>query len=173
MSIVTIPVWLLLTAAGIPTLCGLFLAWGLLRLKRRRKPTASAQPAEPPIAGRDGFNERIHPHILSQHIDAVFNALTTVIEAERTKLKALAFHTLPPEAVTALPIVTDKDAKRQRLADIGQGAINRDIAACAADGLKADEIAHRLGLSRAEVSLALKLSPQSQPKRHTKLEAVA
>ena len=154
MSIVTIPVWLLLTAAGIPTLCGLFLAWGLVRLKRSRRSMQVPQPAELNRGHQEMFGEKIHYHILSQQIDAVFNALTAVIEAERTKLKALAFHSLPAAPAPPTPLAPEEGNRPKTISEVGQGDIKQEIAACAADGLNADEIAHRLGISQAEVSLA-------------------
>ena len=176
MSIVTIPAWLLLTAAGIPTLCGLFLAWGLVRLRRKSRSAEIKRPAASRDETSNGFCGKIHHHILDQQIDAVFNALLAVIETERTKLKALAFQTLPPEVVPTSKFDLEAGESSCLSGDEaahGQDPIGRHIAACAADGMQPHEIAHRLGLSQAEVALAMKMNPEVGVEPRIKLEAVA
>lgn len=177
---ITIPLWLLLTSAGLPTLLLLMLIVRLIRAKRKKKSIASTR-FQPIVAlsRSPEFNDQIHQELLEQQIDAVFNVLAAVMEAEHIKLKVLAGHTLPSVPVgQRLPSDTglhydapsDDDGRhlRQSAPSLGQSIITM-----AKEGMTPPQIARRLGLSRAEVDLALKMNNSLKNKVGTKMKAVA
>jgi hypothetical protein len=167
MPIMTLPVWIFILSVGIPSLCLLMLVAGLLR--RRRKETrmrvalGTSSPAGGPV-----FSQHIHQHVLVQQIDAIFNALVAVIEAERVKLKALAMHTALQAAFETFPGTTAEKkgaGGNDRESDDDMG---RTAAVMASDGMPPEQIARVLGLSRHEVALALKIRGTNR-----RLDAVA
>ncbi|MBI5063343.1 MAG: hypothetical protein HZB87_07765 [Desulfatitalea sp.] len=176
---ITIPLWLLLSAAGLPALILIGLCLRLMRMRHNKEALAAVAPA--PEAAPAAFDDRIHRQLLEQQIDAVFDVLTTLIETERCKLKALVNHAMPltealasapatpahvPRTVEALRI----DAPAAEMADV---PIARNIANLAEEGLAAAEIAKHLGLSLSEVTLALKMKAGRNPHLGRKVMAVA
>lgn len=179
---ITIPMWLLLTIAGLPNLMLLALVVRLMRLRKRKKNqmTAQAQPVAP--AAFQGFDDQVHQQIITQQIDAVFNALFAIIETERIKLKALVTHTYDQESSsTPLPVAPElKDPAETRTVVEKPVQPSRDrqmarptVASLAEDGLTPDEIAEHLGYSKAEVALALKMNAARNGQVGRKMRAVA
>jgi len=163
---ITIPLWLLLSVAGLPALILILLCIRLIRLKRTKEALVAADPAAMPApAAAVGFDDRIHRQVLDQQIDAVFDVLNTLIESERCKLKALVNHALPmPEAMAEAPVAPALPIKAvevpQPAASVPEAntvSIAQHIVTLADEGLAAAEISRHLGVSLSEVSLALKM----------------
>ncbi|MBR9982791.1 MAG: hypothetical protein KFF50_17295 [Desulfatitalea sp.] len=194
----TIPLWLVVTAVGVPSLCLLLLGLGLLRARRRRRQSAGISAAATASAGDSvrfgGVSESIHHEILEQQIDAVFDALSMVIDAERMKLKAMVKYAIPqaavrPESVPqqrsvgaaepapmdAMDAMDDLDNLETSNQDEADLPLSEQVALLAEDGMDPEEIAYRLGLSAMEVSLALKMHarPAAGMGMGRRLEAVA
>ena len=91
MSDITIPLWVLLAVAGLPTMILLMLSVRLMRIKRYRTKVAAQPKMEsvPRQTAWEGFGRQMDHMILEQQIDSVFGALATILETERVKLKAL------------------------------------------------------------------------------------
>lgn len=179
---ITIPLWLLLTVAGLPALILIALSSRLIRIKRRKNAlAASEQMSDIGLGASAGFDDRIHRQLLEQQIDAVFNVLSMLIETERVKLKALVSHALPVAEVQ--PPRIDKPENAVDLAPMNEstpatGTLNavpvaESISNLAAEGLAAGEIARRLGLSLSEVALALKMKAGRNAHVGRKMRAVA
>lgn len=133
------------------------------------------------------FGARVHQELLSQHIDAVFNSLAAVVEAERLKLKALiAFQpprteasdrfepvsTSPTPHPDAAPAPVRKSESREHAPE--NSDIMATIIRLANQGVGHDEIARQLGISRNEVLLAAKMtSGRNSSPRSRRLSAVA
>ena len=183
-EIISLPAWMIITAVALPTTCLFMLVFRLWRQKSKRKallkkqaePVKAPQPAPAAADTSVDFTEQINRQVLSQHIDAVFNALIAVIETERIKLKALSGRLSTREVlsmtrdVSAAP-ATQQDRKTVE-APSDANSLGRSIADLAAQGLGAEEIARRMGLSKNEVALAIHMSSHRQP-NGAKLEAVA
>lgn len=170
---ITIPLWLLLTAAGLPALILIGLGVRMIRLKRNKEALAAAIPTceAPPAAPVTAFDDRIHRQVLDQQIDAVFDVLTTLIETERCKLKALVNHALPvaEPAVEALddPVLVEKSAHvslgTTPVPETAEISLSEKISSMAEAGMAAAEIARQMGVSLSEVALALKMSAGLRP----------
>ncbi len=162
----TLPVWSFALTVGTPSLCLLMLVIGLLRRKRKERQRAltGIPPVSMPLFGR-----QIHQHVLAQQIDAIFNALTAIIEAERLKLKTLALNSAPVADGSAC-LKNGRAAVENQKPHAADDDTGRAAVAMASDGISPEQIARVLGLSHREVALALKIR-ESAEKR--KLEAVA
>jgi hypothetical protein len=186
---ITIPLWMTLTAAGLPALCLILLC---VRLVRRRRHTAARKTnpqrvAEPNyLTGSVGFADQVHYQILEQQIDSVFDALATIIETERRKLKALTTPCFsleggsPPISrfqprATARPdeSAADKDPADQQGSAQADRPVSEQVAALAGSGLTPEQIAQRLSLSVTEVSLAMKIQSGRANRLGNKMAAVA
>ena len=179
---ITIPLWLLLSVAGLPGLILIGLCVRLIRTKRNKQSLAPAvtPPEVAPVAAT-GFDDRIHRQVLDQQVDAVFDVLATLIETERCKLKALVNHALPvTEAVVEIqttPAMIEKsvDAPRRDVPDaqMAEVSITQSISKLAEEGMAAAEIGQRLGVSLSEVTLALKMKAGQNSHIGRKVMAVA
>ncbi len=176
---ITIPVWLLFSVAGLPTLLLLGLGIRLMRLKRHRDKQQEKQAPETRMGfSVEGFDRQMNQAILQQQIDAVFNAMLTILQTEQIKLKALV-----QQVHTAPNTIEATDAQARALCKInpGQGAEAQpgspeprpSVAEMINNGLKTDEISRRLGLSQSEVALAVKIHAGRNGGRRERMEAVA
>jgi hypothetical protein len=173
--------WLLLSLAGLPALILIGLCARLIRMKRNKESLSAVAPISEPVpAAPAGFDDRIHRQVLDQQIDAVFDVLTTLIESERCKLKALVSHALPvaetaPQA--AAPAFIEKAVETCRdempAPEANPVSLSQNIATLADEGMAAGEISRHLGVSLSEVTLALKLKAGHSARVGRKVVAVA
>lgn len=178
---ISIPMWLLLTIAGLPNLLLVMLVFRLLRLRRRKKQPIAAERQRPVATpGRTGFNDQVQQQILTQQIDAVFDALFTIIESERIKLKALVGHSYGPEGQIRNDRFEPNNSKSEAYENMDDKPASKvreksrpTVVSLAGDGLTPDEIALHLGLSKAEVALALKMNAARNGHVGRKMRAVA
>jgi hypothetical protein len=181
MSDITIPLWVLLAVAGLPTMILLMLSVRLMRIKRYRN-KAAAQPkmeSAPRQTAWEGFGRQMDHMILEQQIDSVFGALATILETERVKLKALICRNPGGISSTAYDemLKSKREPLNDRYEDTQHEAVHprpqekpRTMAQMVAEGVAPEEIAERLGLSQAEAALAVKIH---NGRRGQRLEAVA
>lgn len=97
MQDITIPLWLLSPAVGLPLLCVLLLGIRIVRAKRakdwfQRDLNFNAAADAGPVTA--GFADNIHHQVPEQQVDGVFDTLVTLIGTERVKLKSLLNHSL-------------------------------------------------------------------------------
>lgn len=133
------------------------------------------------------FGAQVHQELICQHIDAVFNSLSAVVEAERLKLKALiAFQPhltetgekqAPVPTSSALDHTSESAPARENEARENapeDSDIKATIIRLANLGVGNDEIARQLGISRNEVRLATKMTlGRNSTPRSRRLSAVA
>lgn len=184
---ITFPILLIVVAAGLPSLALLLLIITLMRLRGKKKKQSindfRHDPVEPFSPYINGFDGHIHHELLEQQIDAVFNALSTVLETERIKLKALVNHA-PPAAVTPPPPRPSHHVAEAESTSppsntpprpAAEPTIAEQVAAMTEDGMTGIQIAKQLGLSQAEVTLAMKMSGGGKIKGRIgrKVQAVA
>jgi hypothetical protein len=168
----------------------LFFIFRLARRKalRRREIDHHIQHIHEPAywPGQNHFGAQVHQELLYQHIDAVFNSLSAVVEAERLKLKALiAFQphrteTREKQAPVPTCPVTDhmpesapvrKNESREHAPE--DSDLKATIIRLSNLGVGNDEIARQLGISRNEVLLATKMtSGRNTLSRSGRLSAV-
>ena len=176
---ITIPMWVLLSVAGLPTMILLMLSIRLMRIKRYKNRVLAQQAPEAAMQGlpREGFGQQMDSMILEQQIDSVFSALVTILETERIKLKALVCRNqgeVSPAAYNA--IFNSRFDHREDRHEESVTAVSRpkeeprSVAQLVAEGSAPEEIARRLGLSQTEVALAMKIHGG---RRGQRLEAVA
>jgi hypothetical protein len=187
---ITIPLWMTITAAGLPTLCLTLLCVRLVRKKRHnaaRKANPQRAAESNYLTGSVGFADQVHYQILEQQIDSVFNALATIIETERQKLKALTTPCFSMEGASApisrfQPCATARPAESvadQGPADDQHGPehadrpVSEQVAVLAGNGMTPEQIAQRLSLSVTEVSLAMKIQAGRANRLGSKMAAVA
>lgn len=192
MSSITIPLWLFLFSVGLPVISLAALIIGLIRAKvaRRRNRVNQETYHAAPASSRYPFSSDVIKMILDQQIDAVFLSLSTIIETEKVKLKALVggqsfmaamvpgessetletsavLHQHPSQAVPTVDVPPEDTPVADDLASI--------IGAKALKGMTPKEIARDMGLSLAEVVLALRMQNRSRDPKAIggRLEAVA
>ena len=175
---ITIPMWVLLAVAGLPTLILLMLSFRLMRIKRYKNKVLSqgAQESFQQRIPQEGFNKQMDQMILEQQIDSVFGALATKLESERIKLKALIHHSHSGVSNTAFneslyqQPAMKVDRANEMVSNTQPREAQSSVAGMVAEGLGSEEIARRLGLSQAEADLAMKIH---SGRRGQRLEAVA
>ena len=175
MVTIDLPIWIIIAAVAVPGLY-LFGRVFLIALKRRksRKKLAS-QPESAAYMQPHMPSGRFRQDLMALQIDAVFNGLVALIETERLKLKALVRN----NALPGRPESRDGHADPDQGDDVWEtipaeeSAINPPVARQAATGSNPDGIANHLGLSLAEVDLAMKMQAARMPHTGRKLEAVA
>lgn len=176
MTEITVPIWLFALSAGVP--CISFFSLLLFVLRKVRKPhkemfvqmTSATQEAPAPQS------RQFHKDLLSLQIDAVFNGLNAIIETERIKINTLlnqsanmGMDVAPPRNEENLSrcFQTPKRPAPQH------PSLEEQIDKIAASDGQTETIADEMGLSQAEVELALKMRSARESVQHQRLEAVA
>jgi hypothetical protein len=182
-TMISQPVWILVSLIGVADI--LILAWciTLIRRNRRHNQRDAACRDDLAIAPEQSMHVGQFRHDLAfLQIDAVFDGLAALIETERIKLKSMI---QPPAA----PVRTESPSPQKTREDTrevvetafrpsgpapSQGLpLDQEIARFADSGEKPAAIAGRLGISQAEVDLALKMRTGDNTPAGCKLEAVA
>ena len=157
---IDIPIWILLMAAGLPTL----LAMGVFYKERRKNRSQTAMPCVPPapefILRPEGFGVHVHRQLLEQHVDSAFSALSALLEAERAKLNTLMKYSYTGSASGA--ITEDNSAAYQTQPseefETTDTPIGQRISTLMTQGMATEQIARHLGISQTEVLLAQKMN---------------
>ena len=112
-------------------------------------------------------------------IDAVFDGLAALIETERMKLKSMIHPMAAPiRAETVSPCEPIQEVQEfveevSRPSIPEEPSLDQQITRVADSGMKPAAIAGRLGISLAEVNLALRMRAGAKSAAGCKLEAVA
>ncbi len=173
---ITIPMWVLLAVAGLPTMILLMLSVRLMRMKRYKNKSKAQQVPDAFQGYNDGFGKQMNQIILEQQIDSVFTALITIIETEQIKLKALLCRNPSELAPAGCRAVMPKSEHRDDRYEETVTTVKppkegrQSVAEMVAEGSTPEEIARRLGLSHSELALAMKIHGS---RRGDRLEAVA
>ena len=176
MTDITIPIWLLALSGGVP--CVSFISLLVFILRKIRKPNKElfVQIPTPPMADAKPEPHQFHRDLLAQQIDAVFNGLNAIIETERVKMNTLLNSPMSPGMDAPVP---KQDAQPRHLVQSvvqpckTASSLDEQISKIAAIGGQPEEIADEMGLSQAEVELALQMRSSREAFQHRKLEAVA
>ncbi len=175
MTTVALPIWLLITILTLPMLC---LAGMLIHSVRHRRQKKSHTASSDISAALDrdrgdfGMKSEFQQDLWALQIDAVFNALSALIETERIKLKSL----LHPAPAYFPQTPVSKSPADPQLADCerpAQLSLNQQIAERAATGASVGDIAAALEISQSEVELAISMNSEHLNGRQNRLEAVA
>lgn len=167
---ITIPQWVLLVGIGIPVICMIALILGLVRAKLARKHKHMQLEIRPNSPGNSDnrFTADIYKLILDQQIDAVFLSLSTIIETEKLKLKALIGaqglmeqnYSEPSSPFS--PKDTEDNFGIPKTNTSPQLEIAVKVDEMSKKGMTPKEIAREMRLSLSEVVLALRISNGSQ-----------
>jgi len=177
-TMVSQPVWILVALIGVADI--LILAWCIALIRRNRKQHHRD-------GTRDGFAPfSEHPLPVGQfqqdltflQIDAVFDGLAALIETERVKLKSMIQPAAAPVRAASPPAQEAPEDTRAfednaPQAPISEPPLDQQITRIADSGMKPAAIASRLGISLAEVNLALRMRDGARSVSGYKLEAVA
>jgi hypothetical protein len=171
-----VPLWLVLTISGLPILFLSGLAVRIIRMK----PWKDDRPGcHHPIEFADRsetFGIHIHRQLLEQHVDTVFASLAALLDTERIKLKTLVKHSwLPLGNEQPQPVKAESDEEEFHLHDTkpAEMSLDQSVSLLVGQGLPPDQIAARLGISRSEVALVLKMRAGRRPLKGTRMQAVA
>jgi len=176
MNEITIPIWLFAVSAGVPCLSFISLLFFILR--KIRKPNAELFIQMPKVPKEETHtqNFQFHHDLLALQIDTVFNGLNAIIETERVKMSTLLNSPInigtgarqpqhdskPHQAVSPVVSVIEPSL-----------SLEEQIAEIAETGGHPEDIADEMGISQAEVELALQMRSSRVSMQHRKLEAVA
>lgn len=165
----SIPFWLFGTFVGM--ICFGLLATALVvGYKARRLRSQKGQDAEIFDRASAMLNNHFQHNLLGMQVDAVFDSLSTLIETERIKLKALVAPTLQ-----SMPASLPQERQAPAVVQVQNEPAPQALEETEADsdhGLAADRHQTSSGLSRAERELTEKMR-SLQAENHRKLEAVA
>ena len=176
MTTISLPMWVLATGVGLPSIC---LFWLVLSLVRRKHQTRR-EFVEPKYAalwpGQQLAVDQFQQNLMEMQIDAVFDGLTALIESERVKLKSLM--SIPPASGTRAgqafePNANLNAAAASRRFEQDVPATDHGISSSAENRAHADVITSLSGLSRVEMELAGKMKASRASNAGRKLEAVA
>ncbi len=176
MTTISLPIWILVAAVGTPCICLFWLVVSLMRRKRMTRPELSKFAATSQWLEQRTAPDQFQQNLIGLQIDAVFNGMVALIETERIKLKSLMSINAAPGPVAAQscgnPNSKDKETW-DSMAEDNAATIDQQVAQWASKGENPTGIATHLGLSLAEVELAMKMRTSRTSNGGRKLEAVA
>jgi hypothetical protein len=172
------PVWILVTLIGVADILILLWCIALIRKNRRQQDSDAVEDQFAPPPEQPVPTGHFQQSLTCLQIDAVFDGLVALVETERIKLKSM-IHPL------AAPIRTESECLHDDPEDAHvptEGAcrqtepelpLDQQIARFAALGKTPASIAAQLGISLAEVNLAMRMQTGERSMGGHKLEAVA
>lgn len=178
MNTISLPLWILVSAVGMPCIC---LIWVLLALIRRKRAIRKGRyDNSSPLLYREPRRDLspFQQNLINLQIDAVFDGLVALIETERIKLKALLTNN------GSAGVALESLAGTQGPANCKDDRQNFDgripdaehlMTAPETPGESQEDIASQSELSQAEMDLVMKMksSKTSTLSRGQKYEAVA
>ncbi|RJQ84833.1 MAG: hypothetical protein C4519_04250 [Desulfobacteraceae bacterium] len=172
---INVPIWMILTAAASPALLlagGLFL---LARLKRRRTENELCRTPSEFTLPKEVFGDHVHQQLLEQHIDAVFTALSSVLQTERIKLKTLVKHSCSGAHLGPIRAVSEDQGRKTRFASQSAPADLRVVEHASAPlaQVTPETPPEHQGISQTEANLALKMKTGRQAWAGSKVRTVA
>lgn len=182
MTEINMPIWLFAVSAGVP--CLSFLGLLLFLLRKIRKPYKQMLEEAPRQFKEDPHysNRPFQQDLLSLQIDAAFNGLNAIIETERIKINTLlgkgiglGTDSVQPQRhlQSHTPYQPLESTRKVESTKNDLPNIDEQIASLADSGGQPEEIADEMGLSQAEVELALKMRSTRSSTPRQRLQAVA
>jgi hypothetical protein len=177
MTTISLPLWMIITAVGLPSIGLVWVFGSLLKRKRAlRKEVSENHLFSPFVEYRQPLNS-FQQNLINQQIDAVFNGLVALIETERFKLKSMLRINGNAGIVDASYAglhcqPNDPNDRQDRQSKNINQSINNKIVAKESD----DEIAVHSELSQAELDLVKTMQQASGAPKFSpgsKLTAVA
>ncbi len=169
------PIWILVGVIAIADIC--LMCWCLALIRRSRKADRRhSTPCETATLPEQWTpSNHFQQNLICLQIDAVFDSLAALIDTERIKLKSLLSNMATPDvnAPRANCAEQGKTNERPILAAEQPATISQQIVQFAAAGEKPAGIANQMGISLAEVELAMKMQAARRSPAGRKLEAVA
>jgi hypothetical protein len=177
-AMISQPVWILVALIGVADI--LIFAWciTLIRRNRNRRQIDETRDEfaflpEQPVSGGQFQQE-----LTCMQIDAVFDGLAALIETERIKLKSMIN---PANSPARAEPVFSQDVREEIHESTSiasrspkpEPSLDQQIVRIADSGMKPAAIAGRLGISLAEVNLALRMRAGARTSSDYRLEAVA
>lgn len=177
MTNITLPLWIFAASVGIPCLFFLFTLMFIMRRIRNPKKDMIDTMHQRQVEDRQASNRKFQNELLSYQIDAVFNGLNAIIDTERIKVRTLLQNNDPMEykmdyQKREVPAPMENSPAPEE-PNHQMVSLEQRIAKMSESGGEADEIANEMGLSQAEVDLALKMRSSRVPGHQGKLHAVA
>lgn len=177
MQTITLPIWAFAAAVGLPGICLIWMIIALVRSLRKADFEGSIHPSAQHAVAPAPTPGLFTQELLALQIDTVLNGLAALIETERIKLNTLLGQNLYPgnSIQQASPVKENFEADKTEKSQTGvpPNPVGQRVAQAMASGQGVDKVATQLGLSHAEVELALKLNQAQSATPHRKLEAVA
>jgi hypothetical protein len=178
-TIVSQPVWILVTLIGVADI--LILLWCIALIRRNRKLNDREDNRDEFAAypGQPMFNCQFQQSLIGLQIDAVFDGLAALIETERMKLKSMISPVAAPIRAETVSVHEPLQGTHDFMEGVSRPPVHEEppldqqIARIADSGMKPAAISARLGISLAEVNLALRMRTSAKTAAGCKLEAVA
>ena len=181
MEIISLPLWLLIVAVGLPFMYTALLSLAMVRKKRKSARRKTGPLEQPALKGTcSDFSRHVQNQLLEQQIEATFNALVTIVESERVKIKALVGNRLPQQPPETSP---DQAHQTSRSADqmnplvtekkLATDIVPHNMNPCVDERDTPEELGRRLGLSQTEVDLAMQFQKGFDRIKQHQLTAVA
>jgi hypothetical protein len=177
-TIVSQPVWILVTLVGAADVLILLWCIALIRKNRNRHVRAADRDEFAVFPEQSMPSGQFQQSLTDLQVDAVFDGLAALIETERIKLKSMIRPVAAPvsaeSATSDAAGADDHDSMDEVLPPPKpEPPLDHQIARIADSGMKPTAIAGRLGISVAEVNLALRMRSGARSAAGSKLEAVA
>jgi hypothetical protein len=172
------PVWILVTLIGVADILILMWCIALIRKNRRQQYSASMQDQFAISPELPASNVQFRQSLTCLQIDAVFDGLVALIETERIKLKSMIHPMASPLWTESAPLTDASEDNHEPAQDSNRRAaperpLEQQINRFAVLGKNPAAIASQLGISLAEVNLAMRLQAGERSMAGHKLEAVA
>jgi hypothetical protein len=177
-TMISQPVWILVGLIGLADI--LIFLWCIILICRNRSQQGrhSAQDEFALLPEQTKPPALFQQSLTCMQIDAVFDGLVALVETERVKLKSMIHPVTGP--ATDEPVgmhdghkganVTEDSFSQRQAPEL---PLDQQIARFAASGKKPTAIASQLGISLAEVTLAMRMMAGEPSPSGRKLEAVA
>lgn len=176
MTDITVPIWIFAVSVGAPCLSLLLLLTFIMRKIRNPHKDVIQNMQARQDEERQPKSGHFHSDLLLMQIDAVFNGLNAIIDTERIKIRML----LKNNGVMGLDMANrplesscSRENRPPEMSKTENPSLEQQIATFADAGDDADMIADELGLSQAEVDLALKMRSTRESGQRRSWRAVA
>lgn len=177
MSTITLPLWIFALSFGVPCVSLLFLVGFLLRKIRNPKKNEFTNLCLQRVGDQQASHQKFHSDLLRMQVDTIFNGLNAIIETERLKINTLLnsnnnilFETKEQQVEVPGEISAQET---QHAPQPVEPTLEQQMVNIVSSGEDIEEIATELGLSQAEIDLAMRMRTSRESSQGRKLEAVA
>jgi hypothetical protein len=175
-TMISQPVWILVSLIGVADI--LILLWCITLIRRNRNRRAMTRDELALLQEQPAPSGQFQQNLACMQIDAVFDGLAALIETERIKLKSMILPAAAPFMPESVSLHKDQEEVHDSTENFFQRQtpdlpLDQQITRFAASGKKPAAIASQLGISLAEVDLAMRMRTDVRSGTGYKLEAVA